>query len=238
MVKYFTLITPGANQDAGEFRRWFLREHAQQVLRHCAALRRCIVNLREPAPPIENMPQLAQGGGPRRRYQVVTEMWFDSTADFIDRDRLYDSAAAGRTIEDSLMSRVGEAFTYRVTEHIEKDAHPTLLGERSPGVKMITLFGWKQGLTGDEGRLGWEVHGPLALRTHVGFSRYVRNVAEESLTANAPDYRGIAELQFLTMDDAVHRFFPSPAAARIIEFDTARWMVAYEGAFFAEYVLR
>jgi hypothetical protein len=40
------------------------------------------------------------------------------------------------------------------------------------------------------------------------------------------------------MDDAVHRFFPSPAAARIIEFDTARWMVAYDGAYFGEYVLR
>jgi EthD domain len=237
MVKYFTLMTPGANQETGEFRRWFLREHAPQVLLHCAGLRRCIVNLRDPAPPIDNMPQLAQGGGPRRRYQVVTEMWFDSPADFTDRDRLYDSPV-GRAIEDSLRSRVGEAFTYRVTEYIEKHAHPTLLGERSPGVKMITLCGWKPGLSDREGRLGWEVHGPLALRTHVGFSRYVRNVVEESLTAKAPDYRGIAELQFLTIDDAVQRFFPTPAAARIIEFDTARWMVAYEGAFFAEYVLR
>jgi len=238
MVKYFTLITPGSNQDAAGFRQWFLREHAPQVLRHCPGLRRCIVNLREPAPSIENMPHFEQSGGPRRRYQVVTQMCFDSAADFTDRARLYDSPAAGRAIEEALASRVGEAFTYRVTENIEKDAHPALLGERSPGVKMIPLAGWKQGLTDKEGRLAWEVHGPLALLTHVGFSRYVRNVVEESLTPGAPEDRGIGELQFLTMDDAVSRFFPTPAAARIIEFDTARWMVAHDGAFFGEYVLR
>ncbi len=238
MVKYFTLITPKEGQDAARFRHWFLREHSPMVLRHCPRLRRCAVNLREPAPPIENMPGFEQGAGPRRRYQVVTQMSFDSAEDFTDRGRLYDSAAAGRAIEEALSARVGEAFTYRVTENVEKDAHPTIPGERSPGIKMIPLAGWKQGLTEQQGRLAWEVHGPLALRTHTGFSKYVRNVVEESLTPGAPDYRGIGELLFLTVEDAVHRFFPSPAAARIIEFDTARWMVAYDGAFFAEYVLK
>jgi hypothetical protein len=238
MVKYFTLITAGVGQDSAAFRRWFLREHAPMVLRHCPRLRRCVVNLREPAPSIENMPSLEQGDGPRRRYQVVTQMCFESAEDFTDRARLYDSPSAGRAIEEALMAKAGEAFTFRATENIEKDAHPTLLGERSPGAKMLSIAGLKPGLTPAQWRLAWEVHGPLALRTHTGFSKYVRNVVEESLTPGAPDYRGIAELVFLTMDDAVHRFFPSPAAARIIEFDTARWMVAYDGAYFGEYVLR
>lgn len=238
MVRYFTLITPAAGQDSATFRQWFLREHAPAVLRHCPRLRRCVVNLREPAPPIENMPSLESGPGPRRRYQVVTQMCFDMAEDFTDPARLYDSPAAGRALEEALMARVGEAFTFRVTEIVEKNAHRTLPGERSPGVKMIPLAGWKPALTDREGRLAWEVHGPLALRTHTGFSKYVRNVVEESLTAGAPNYRGIGELLFLTMDDAVYRFFPSPAAAQIIEFDTARWMLAYDGAFFGEYVLR
>jgi hypothetical protein len=238
MVKYFTLITAAAGQDAAKFRQWSLREHAPAVLRHCPRLRRFVVNLREPAPPIENMPRLEEGGGTRRRYQAVTQMWFDTPEDFTDPARLYNSPTAGRAIEDALAARTGEAFTYRVTENVEKDAHPTLAGERSVGIKMITLAGWKRGLTDREGRLAWEVHAPLALRSHTGFSRYIRNVVEEWLTPGAPDYRGIAELQFLTVDDAVHRFFPSPAAARIIEFDTARWMVSYEGAYFAEYVLK
>jgi hypothetical protein len=238
MVKYFTLMTAGAGQDNAGFRLWFLREHAPKVLAHCPRLRQYVINLREPAPSIENMPMFEQGAGPRRRYQVVTQMCFDAAQDFTDRALLYDSAAAGRAIEDELAARVGEAFTYRVSENIEKNAHPALRGERSVGVKMIPLAGWKQGLTDRDGRLAWEVHGPLALRTHTGFSRYIRNVVEESLTPGAPDYRGIGELQFLTLEDAVHRFFPSPAAARIIEFDTARWMVAYDGAFFGEYVVR
>lgn len=238
MVKYFTLMTAAEGQDAAKFRQWILREHAPALLRHCPGLRRCAVNLREPAPSIENMPSFEAGSGPRRRYQAVLQMCFDCAEDFTDRARLYDSAAAGRAIEEALAARVGEAFTYRVTEMVEKDAHPVLLGERSPGIKMIPLAGWKAGLTDTEGRLAWEVHGPLALRTHTGFSKYVRNVVEESLTPGAPEYRGIGELLFLTVDDAVHRFFPSPAAARIIEFDTARWMVSYDGAYFSEYVLK
>ncbi len=133
MVKYFTLITAAAGQDVAAFRQWFLREHAPKVLRHCPRLRRCIVNLREPAPSIENMPSFEQGEGPRRRYQVVAQMSFDSAEDFTDRARLYDSPAAGRAMEEPLIARVGEAFTYRVTENIEKDSHPTLPGERSPG---------------------------------------------------------------------------------------------------------
>src|SRR5579883_1654522 len=236
MVKYFTLITAAAGQDAAAFRHWFLREHAPAMLRHCPGLRRCIVNLREPAPKIDNMPRFQEGSGPRRRYQIATQMWFDAAEDFINRARLYDSPAAGSAIEAALAAKAGEAFTYRVSENVEKDAHPTLVGERSPGINMSPLAGWKQGLTDREGRLAWEVHGPLALRTHTGFSRYIRNVVEESLTPGAPAYRGIGELLFLTIDDAAHRFFPSPAAARIIEFDTARWMVAHDGAFFSEYV--
>ncbi len=238
MVKYFTLITAGSNQNAAEFRQWFLREHAPKVLRHCPGLRRYVVNLREPAAAIENMPQLASGGGPRRQFQVVTEMGFDTAEDFTGRARLYDLPAAGQALEEALATRVGESFIYRVSENVEKDTHPTLHGERSPGAKMMPLAGWKQGLTDREGRLAWEVHGPLALRTHIGLSRYVRNVVEETLTPGAPDYRGIGELQFLTMDDAVHRFFPSPAAAQIIEFDTARWLVIYNAASYGEYVLK
>jgi hypothetical protein len=238
MVTYFTLMTPGAGQEASGFREWFLREHAPMVLKHCPLLRGYAVNLRERAPACDNMPQLEEAPGPRRRYQVITQMWFDAAGDFTDPARLYDSADARREIEDALRARAGEVFTYRVTQNIEKNEHPRVLGERSPGVKMITIAGWKPGLSEREGRLGWEVHAPLALRTHTGFSRYVRNVVEESLTPGAPDYKGMAELVFLTLEDAVHRFFPTPAAAEIIRFDTSRWMLAYEGAFVGEYVLK
>jgi hypothetical protein len=238
MVNYFTFITAGAGQDSARLREWFLREHAPAMLRHCPRLLRLVVNLREQAFAIDNMPALAEAEGPRRRYQAVIQMRFEAAEDFTDRARLYDSQGAGQAIEDALGARVGEAFTYRVTEVIEKDGHPRVVGQQSAGTKMLSLAGLKKGMTGEEWRLGWEVHGPLAVRTHIGLSRYVRNVVEESLTPGAPDYRGIAELQFLAVEDAVHRFFPTSHAARIIEFDTARWMAAYEAAYFTEHVLK
>src|SRR5262249_61717814 len=137
------------------------------------------------------------------------EMCFDWAKASPARPRLYDSPEAGRRIEDALAGKAGEAFTYRVTEVIEKAAHPTRIGERSAGIKMIPLAGWKQGLTDEEGRLAWEVHGPLALRIHTGFSKYVRNGVEQSLTPGAPNYRGIGDVQFLTIDRPGDRFFPS-----------------------------
>lgn len=233
MVKYFTAMTAKANQDPAQFRHWFLREHAAQVLMHCPALRRYIVNLAEPAPAIDYGP-----GYFSRRYQVVTELSFDSPEDFSDRNRLYDSAASARALESALEERVGESFTYRVTEYIEKDAHPVLLGERTPGVKMIPFIGWKEGLSEREGRLSWEVHGPLALSIHAGFSKYVRNVVEEIITPDAPRYGGIGILQFLTHHDAAHRLLPTPDAARIIAWDIARWIVIHEQFDCAEYVLK
>jgi EthD domain len=238
MVNYFTFITAGAGQDSAALRQWFLQEHAPAMLRHCPRLLHLVVNLREQAHRIDNGPALAEAEGPRRRYQAVIQMSFEAAEEFTDRARLYDSKAAGQEIEDALRARVGEAFTYRVTDVVEKDAHPRKVGERSGGTKMLSIAGLKKGLTSEEWQLGWEVHGPLALRTHVGLSRYVRNVIEESLTPGAPDYRGIAELQFLSVEDAVRRFFPTPHAARIIEFDTARWMASYEAAYFSEYVLK
>jgi hypothetical protein len=233
MVKYFTLMTVKANQDAAQFRHWFLREHAPQVLKHCPSLRRYIVNLAEPAPAIEH-----GTGYSSTRYQVVTEISLDSAEDFSDRNRLYDSSASARNLESALETWVGESYTYRVTEYVEKDAHPIFFGERSPGVKMIPFIGWKEGLSEKEGRLGWEVHGPLALSIHVGFSKYVRNVVEEIITLGAPRYGGIGILQFVTHNDAIHRLLPTPDAARIIAWDIARWLVIHGQFDCGEYVLK
>jgi hypothetical protein len=236
MAKYFTLITAASNADAAEFRHWFLTEHAPQVVRSCPNLHRCIVNLRDqPLPATDNMVALVEGP-PAPQFDVITEMWFDS-AEQIGNGRMYGAGPAAQRLEADLAARAGKCFVYRVTENVEKDAHPVLRGERSQGVKLIPLIGWKDGLTDTEGRLGWEVHGPLALRTHVGFSKYVRNVVDEVLTPDAPRYGGIGVLQFLTIDDAIHRLLPTPDAGQIIAFDTARWLVVYDNSYFVEYVL-
>jgi hypothetical protein len=233
MVKYFTLITPNAGQNPEQFRRWFLREHAPQVIKHCPSLRRYVVNLAEPAPAIGHGAAYSS-----TRHQVVTEMSFESSEDFFDRNRLHDSSGSARALEAALETRVEESFSYRVTEYVEKDAHPVLFGERSPGVKMIPFIGWKEGLSEKEGRLAWEIHGPLALSIHVGFSKYVRNVVEEIVTPGAPRYGGIGILQFLTHEDAARRLLPTPDAAQIIAWDIARWIVIHGQFDCGEYVLK
>jgi hypothetical protein len=233
MVKYFTAMTANSRRDPAEFRNWFLREHAAQVLKHCPALRHYVVNLSEPGVAIGNGPSYSSS-----RYHVVTETSFDSAEDFADRRRRYDSGASAQALESALEDWVAESFTYRVSEYVEKDAHPVLPGERSPGVKMIPFIGWKEGLSDREGQLSWEIHGPLALSIHVGFSKYVRNVVDEIITAGAPRYGGIGILQFLTHEDAVNRLLPTVEAASIIGWDIARWIVIHEQFDCGEYVLK
>jgi hypothetical protein len=222
-MKFFTLISAAAGQDKKQFQQWFLREHAPMVLEHARGLKRCIVNLvdTEP-PPVENIGFVAPDAP--APYDVITEMWLGSPNDFKDRAKLYGSAANTDAVEKHLAARAGAVYSYRVTEIIEKDRTAPKAGERTSGLKTVIPLFWKPELPDDDGRNGWQVHGTIALRTHVGMSKYVRNLVEEVLTEGAPAYQGIGELHFASADDMRYGMFPSPHALEVIAFDTARWL--------------
>ena len=87
-----------------------------------------------------------------------------------------------------LSSKAGQVFSYRVSENIEKDKTAPKAGQRTAGLKSVIPLFWIPGLSVDDGRNGWQVHGTIALRTHVGMSKYVRNLVEEVLSEGAPAY--------------------------------------------------
>lgn len=91
---------------------------------------------------------------------------------------------------------------YRVQEAIPLDYERTWKpGEPSPGLKQVTLFSRKRGMTYEEFVSYWHgTHTPLALEVHPLF-RYVRNVVTDSLTEGAPTYEGIVELSFRALED-------------------------------------
>ena len=236
-MKFITLITAAKGQDPRQFQNWYLKEHAPLVLEHAGRIGRYIVNLVDVAPPeVEGTVAIGQATSPV--HNVITEMWLDSPEDFKDRTRLYGSASAADTVDKHLGSRVAQSFAYRVTEIVEKDRLIVRLGERSPGLKNIIPINWLPGLSVDQGRMGWQVHGPLALRTHTGMSKYVRNLVEEVLTPGAPAYPGIGELHFATADDMKYGTFPRPGDLEIIAFDTARWLGVTCQHYCSEYVLK
>ena len=236
-MKFFTLISASAGQDRRQFQQWYLKEHAPMVLEHVKGAQRYIVNLADVTPPpVENMTGLAPEVTPA--YDVITELWLGSARDFRDRARLCGSAASADAVQKHLASRARAAYSYRVTENIEKDLQPIRAGERSPGLKSIIPIQGRPGQSEDDWRNGWRVHSTIALRTHVGMSKYVRNLVEEILSEGAPEYFGIGELHYATEDDMRYGLFPTPHAMEVIAFDIARWGGPVSQHFSSEWPLR
>lgn len=236
-MKFFTQISAAPGEDKRSFREWFLKQHAPMVLEYAHGLKRYIVNLvdTEP-PPVENMGFVAPEA--EAPYDVITEMWLGSPGDFKDPVKLYGSAANASAVEKHLKSKAGRAFSYRVTEIVEKDKAALNAGQRTPGIKSIIPLYWQPGLSDDDGRNGWQVHVTVALRTHVGMSKYVRNLVEEVLTEGAPPYPAIGELHFASADDMRYGLMPVPHSLEVIAFDTARWLGPVAQHYSSEWVLK
>jgi hypothetical protein len=236
-MKFFTLITARPAEDKKQFRQWFLKEHAPMVLERARGLQRYIVNLVDTEPPaVENMGFIApEAPAP---YDVITEMWLGSPGDFKNRVNLYGSAQAADAVDQHLAAKAAAVFSYRVTEIVEKDEAQRIAGQRTAGIKCVIPLYWKPELSVDEGRNGWQVHGTIALRTHVGMSKYVRNLVEEVLAEAAPAYTGIGELHFASLDDMRYRLMPTPHSLEVIAFDTARWLGPVEQHYCSEWVLK
>jgi uncharacterized protein (TIGR02118 family) len=164
----------------------------------------------------------------------IGELSFDSLADF--HERLYDSDEGKRIIERDVARFMGGAHAYVTREHVQKAPATAALGERSPGVKIVGLVRRPDGMTHDAFVEHWlGRHVPLALRHHPGLHKYVTNVVEQRL-GDAPDWDGIAELCFPSVEAMRTGFFDSPEGERIIREDMARFIGLTWGYDVAEYV--
>lgn len=135
----------------------------------------------------------------------------------VDRSRI-GALVSMRVASRSAADRVRAAFDpsgrasalYRVQEAIPLDYERTWKpGEPSPGLKQVTFFSRRKGMTYEEFVSYWRgTHTPLALEVHPLF-RYVRNVVTDPLTEGAPSYEGIVELSFRTLEDVTdtQRFY-------------------------------
>jgi uncharacterized protein (TIGR02118 family) len=200
-----------------------LTGHVPIALRHHPSMRRYVVNIVEDAPahlqPLDS----------------VGELSFDSLDDY--RERLYDSAAGRRVVEDDVRGFMGGAHAYATTEHVHKSLQGEAgLGLRSAGVKLICPVIRRPELSHAAFVDHWLTrHVPLALAHHPGLSRYVTNVVDARLSPNGQPVDGIAELHFASERDRRERMFDSPAGERAIREDIARF-IGHTGAYrVAEY---
>ncbi|HBZ69958.1 MAG TPA: hypothetical protein DEP35_09575 [Deltaproteobacteria bacterium] len=106
-------------------------------------------------------------------------------------------------IERALRESCARLAGYLVTESVPRDydARTWPDGERTPGVKLVTLFEKPERLTDEEFIERWHgSHTPLSLEIHPMWC-YVRNVVARRLTSDGPDWRGIVDEQFRTAED-------------------------------------
>ena len=167
---------------------------------------------------------------PPPEYDAVIETWHDSPG----------RPAALAPLRARIEPISSRAFSYEVSEIVQKSAARTgSLGERSPGIKGIYPVTRRAGMTTDAFARHWrDVHGPLALRHHVGMSSYVQNVVQAPLTPGAPACDGISELHFPTARDMRERFIDSAQGARRIADDVASFVGTSLRLDASEYILR
>ena len=219
-MKFISLISRGPGQDRTAFQQWFIREHAPTVLERVPRLDHYIVNVNDVTP---NMGVAPLDSAPVP-YDVVTEMWVEPASASQPAAELYQATAGSAAVQEHLRSQGASCHAYLVTETVEKDQQRFALGGRAPGVNLVSAITWGEGKSDAQGRQGWRNHGPLACRIHVGMTRYVQNVVEQTLTPGAPPYNGVAILYFPTQQDLEQRLYDKPESAEVIGADVASFV--------------
>jgi uncharacterized protein (TIGR02118 family) len=223
--KIVTVVARAASLPAEQFHALYRAELESFAARWRSVLQRCIVNLVDV--PAEEA-GLDPASTPAAPYDVVLETWWDSLENHRQLEELHAGAARS----------IGAAHSYHVRETVQKAGPEASVG-RSPGIKGIYAVRRRPDLTHEAFARHWrEVHGPLALRHHVGMSKYVQDLVLRPFTPAAPEFDGFSELHFPTARDLRERFVDSPEGGRRIADDVARFVGSAVRLDATEYVVQ
>jgi uncharacterized protein (TIGR02118 family) len=138
---------------------------------------------------------------------------------------LWDADAASAT---SLPLAAGARLVgaYHVEEVVQKDYDRSWAsGSQSPGFRMVAFLHRRPDLTHAQFSDHWRNnHGPLAVARQPGFWHYVQNHVIEALTDSSPQWDGVGEIHYRTVDDALTGSYDSEEAQRLIWEDVARFL--------------
>ncbi len=220
-----TFYKARAGRERAGFRSWFLHDYSKRLLEPPYA-GRCIVNLVDvtPAKFPWQRPGEAEPIPAVPAYDVVSELWLES--------------GMRPQWPPGLNGWCEAPHGYVVSETVEKDRQAVAPGERSPGAKYIALCLFHDDLSPAAAQRRWSHHVGLALRVHVGMSKYVRNWVAGQLGDAAPRAQGIVELHFPTLVDLEERWFESDAGRAQITQDVGHFLKSGNRMFTSEYVLR
>jgi hypothetical protein len=130
--------------------------------------------------------------------------------------------------EEILNGAADRIAGYLVTESVpleyERRTWPD--GERSPGVKQITMFDKRAGINDTQFFARWHgSHTPLTFEVHP-VCLYVRHAVARAVTEGAPPWRGIVEEGLRNVDDLTDpmRYFSAKGSPEALERNVKRVM--------------
>ncbi len=226
-MQFITFMRARDERDPTAFQKWYLGTCGPQLLGRSSKLRRFLVNLAHQGP--EELRRPSDSTDPRARYDLVTQMWFDTIPE------------AKSTLDDvavELSAWADQRYSYGVSDTVVLDRRVNHSGSNS-GIKVMRGIFFFDDMPNSAARRSWTLHARLALKVHVGMSSYVQHWVEEKLSPNAPAIRGISELYFASRDDLVERYYDSERGRDEILQDTSHFIQDQLPRVYAtEYVLR
>src|SRR3546814_21032842 len=92
------------------------------------------------------------------------------------------------------------------------------------GIRLLSPLYPVAGATNEQSVLYWDEHVPLALRVHIGMTRYVRDIVRQVLSDEPSSIFGVASLHFPSDETIRDSFFDSPESIPIHAADLARFV--------------
>ena len=220
MVKLIFLCTRRADITHERYAALLLNGHVPIALTHHPTMRRYTVNIVERSPAGE------------AALDSIGELSFDTLTDF--RERLYDSAQGEKIVGRDVAGFMGGAHAYATTEVVQKASVERPLGQRAAGLKLFCPVRRRSDLSHAQFVEHWQtVHVPLALAHHPHMLRYVTNLVDATLSPDAPDWDGFAEITLATPTSPM---FGSSEGEALIRADIARFIGHTFAYAVAEYV--
>jgi hypothetical protein len=149
------------------------------------------------------------------RVGATVALWLDS----IDHRHAYEAVLSGAA--DKM---AGYLVTESVPLAYEQRAWPD--GERSPGVKQITMFDKRRDIDDTQFFARWHgSHTPLTFEVHP-VCLYVRHAVARPITGDAPRWRGIVEEGLREVEDLTDpmRYFSAGGSTEALERNVKRVM--------------
>lgn len=222
MYKITVMIGPKEGQTKEEFRDYYLKEMSQAMLAHPEVKRYLCNVLEEPSQELLDA-GWGWGKGTDKDYLAIDQIWSEE-------EDILGWYPEGTNIVGAFSS---DELVMRPCEYTCEPGH------KSHWLKRITFMTCQSDMREKDFFLHWQyIHGPLALKHHIGAGIYVQDRVTKTLKEDKIHWQGIVTLSYWNAEAFKFGHFSRPESAKEIKADCAIWNDLLDANLVSEYVMR